>query len=102
MADIPRKRLMPRYANVRAREHCSRLLLRMGFVETAHNGHWRYRRLSGLGSVYEEFLSATMKSDARFMGEIITQQLRMTVDEFREAKNGNIPERFTNPEFWSN
>ena len=29
---------------------------------------------------------------------IITKQLRMTVDEFREAMNGNIPERFTNPE----
>ena len=29
-------------------------------------------------------------------------KLRMTVDEFREAMNGNIPERFTNPELWNN
>lgn len=36
------------------------------------------------------------------MGGVITKQLRMTVDEFREAMNGNIPERFTNPEFRSN
>lgn len=36
------------------------------------------------------------------MGEIITTRLGMTVNEFREAMNGNIPERFTNPAFWDN
>ncbi len=36
------------------------------------------------------------------MGGIITKQLRMTVDEFREAMNGNIPEQSTNPDFWNN
>ena len=34
------------------------------------------------------------------MGNIISQ-LQMTVDEFRPAMNGDIPERFTNPQFWS-
>ena len=36
------------------------------------------------------------------MGNIITHQLRMTVDEFRDAMAREIPERFTNPEFWTN
>ena len=39
---------------------------------------------------------------AELMGDIITHQLRMTVDEFRDAMDGDIPERFTNPEFWTN
>ena len=38
---------------------------------------------------------------AELMGDIITHQLRMTVDEFRDAMDGDIPERFTNPEFWN-
>ena len=42
------------------------------------------------------------KIAAPTVGEIITNQTRMTVDEFRDAMNGNIPERFTNPEFWNN
>ena len=90
---------MPRYANVRPRA-LRRLLRRMGFVKTARNDHWRYRH-SGLG-LYTKISFGNNEIDAPMMGEIITQQLRMTVDEFREAMNGNIPERFTNPEFWSN
>lgn len=89
---------MPRYANVRARE-LRRLPVRMGFVETAHNDHWRYRH-SGLG-LHTKVSFGNHEIRARFMGEIITKQLRMTVDEFREAMNGNIPERFTNPELWN-
>ena len=90
---------MPRYANVQARE-LRRLLVRMGFVETAHNEHWRYRH-SGLG-LHTKVSFGNHEIRARFMGEIITKQLRITVDEFREAMNGNIPERFTNSEFWNN
>ncbi len=90
---------MPRYANVRARE-LRRLLLRMGFVETAHNDHWRYRH-QGLG-LYTKVSFGNHEIRAHYMGSIITKQLRMTVDEFRDAMNGNIPERFTNPEFWNN
>ena len=89
---------MPRYANVRARE-LRRLLVRMGFVETAHNEHWRYRH-SGLG-LHTKVSFGNHEIRARFMGEIITKQLRITVDEFREAMNGNIPERVTNSEFWN-
>ena len=90
---------MPRYGNVRSRE-LRNLLLRMGFVETARNDHWRYRHY---GLRLHTFVSFGNKEiDAAFMGKIITTQLRMTVDEFREAMNGNIPERFTNPELWNN
>ncbi len=90
---------MPRYGGVRPREFRN-LLLRMGFVETARNDHWRYRHF-GLG--LRTFVSFGNKElDAAFMGKIIAEQLRMTVDEFREAMNGTIPERFTNPDFWSN
>ena len=90
---------MPRYANVRPRV-LRRLLSRMGFIETARNDHWRYRHL-GLG-LYTMVSFGNSEIDAQIMGDIITKQLRMTVDEFREAMNGNIPERFTNPEFWNN
>ena len=90
---------MPRYGNVRPRQ-LRNLLLRMGFVETARNDHWRYRHY---GLALYTFVSFGNKEiDAAFMGKILTTQLRMTVDEFREAMNGNIPERFTNPEFWNN
>ena len=89
---------MPSYANVRPRA-LRRLLSRMGLVETAHNDHWRYRHL-GLG-LYTKVSFGNNEIDAQIMGDIITKQLRMTVDEFREAMNGNIPERFTNPEFWN-
>ena len=71
----------------------------MGFIETAHNDHWRYRHL-GLG-LYTKVSFGNNEIDAQIMGDIITRQLRMTVDEFREAMNGNIPERFTNPEHWN-
>ena len=89
---------MPRYGNVRARQ-LRNLLLRMGFEETARNDHWRYRHY-GLGlRTHVSFGNGEI--DADFMGSIITQQLRMTVDEFRAAMGGDIPERFTNPEFWT-
>ncbi len=89
---------MPRYGNVRPRE-LRNLLSRMGFVETARNDHWRYRHF-GLG--LHTFVSFGNKEiDATFMGRIIAEQLLMTVDEFRDSMNGNIPERFTNPEFWN-
>lgn len=90
---------MPRYANVRPNE-LHRLLLRMGFVETSRNHHRHYRH-DGLG-LYTRMSFGNKEIRADFMGGIITHQLRMTVDEFREAMNGNIPERFTNPEFWNN
>ncbi len=90
---------MPRYGNIRLRE-LRKLLLRMGFVETARNDHWRYRHF-GLG--LHTFVSFGNKElDATFMGRIIADQVRMTVDEFRESMNGNISERFTNPEVWTN
>ena len=90
---------MPRYGNVRAGQ-LRNLLLRMGFVETARNDHWRYRH-HGLG--LRTFVSfGNGEVSAIRMGKIIAQQLRMTVDEFRAAMAGDIPERFTNPEFWTN
>lgn len=90
---------MPRYANVRPRE-LRRLLLRMGFIETAHNDHWRYRHVGLDLRTKVSFGNHEIK--ARYMGGIIAKQLGMTVDEFREAMNGNIPERFTNPDCWNN
>lgn len=90
---------MPRFANVRPRR-LRRLLLQMGFVETYHNNHWRYRHY-GLGlRTHVSYGNKEIK--AELMGGIITQQLRMTIDEFRDAMSGDIPERFTNPEFWTN
>ena len=89
---------MPRYGNVRAGE-LRNLLLRMGFVETARNDHWRYRHPGLRLRTFVSFGNAEI--GAAFMGRIITHELRMTVDEFRAAMNGDIPERFTNPEFWS-
>ena len=90
---------MPRFANVRPRR-LRRLLLQMGFVETIHNDHWRYQH-HGLGlRTHVSFGNKEIKSE--LMGTIIAQQLRMTVDEFRAAMAGDIPERFTNPEFWTN
>ena len=88
---------MTRYANVRRRQ-LRNLLLRMGFVETARNDHWRYRH-PGLGlRVRVSF--GNREISASLMGDIITDQMRMTVAEFRAAMNGDIPERFTNPQFW--
>ena len=89
---------MPRYANVRPRA-LRRLLLRMGFVATARNDHWRYRH-PGLG-LHTKVPFGNSEIVAEVMGKIITNQLRMTVDEFRAAMNGDIPERFTNPDFWN-
>lgn len=90
---------MPRYANVHPRA-LRRLLLRMGFIETARNDHWRYLHPGLKLRTRVSFGNNEIKADV--MGTIITGQLQMTVDEFRAAMNGNIPERFTNPEFWSN
>ena len=77
-----------------------RLLLRMGFVETARNDHWRYPHPGLKPRTRVSLGNNEIKPDV--MGTIITGQLQMTVDEFRAAMNGDIPERFTNPEFWSN
>ena len=90
---------MPRYANVRTTA-LHRLLLRMGFVEIGRNHHRHYRH-DGL-DLRARVSFGNKEVRPSVMGEIITQQLRMTVDEFRAAMNGNIPERFTNPEFWNN
>ena len=90
---------MPRYGNVRARE-LRNLLLRMGFVETARNDHWRYRHPGLLLRTFVSFGNAEI--GAAFMGRIITRELRMSIEEFRAAMNGDIPERFTNPDFWCN
>lgn len=89
---------MPRYANVRTRA-LRRLLIRMGFIEIAHNDHWCYRH-DGLG-LYTKVSFGDKEVGAIVMGNIISQ-LQMTVDEFRAAMNEDIPERFTNPQFWSN
>ena len=89
---------MPRYANVQTRA-LRRLLARMGFIETSRNDHWRYRH-EGLG-LHTKVSFGDKEVGAIVMGKVI-DQIGMTVDEFREAMNGNIPERFTNPEFWSN
>ena len=90
---------MPRYANVRPRA-LRRLLARMGFVETARNDHWRYVH-PGLGlRTFVSFGNREIPADV--MGQVITEQLRMTVVEFRAAMGGAIPERFTNPQFWGN
>ncbi len=90
---------MPRFANVRPRR-LRRVLLQMGFIETVHNDHWRYRH-PGLG-LRTHVSYGNNEIRAELMGDIITHQLRMTIDEFRDAMNGDIPERFTNPEFWTN
>ena len=89
---------MPRYANIRATT-LHNLLLRMGFTETRRNHHRNYRH-RGL-ALRTRISFGNKEIDADTMGEIITNQLRMTVDEFREAMNGNIPERFTNPAHWN-
>ena len=89
---------MPRFANVRTTA-LQRLLLRMGFVEIGRNHHRNYRH-HGL-ALRTRISFGSKEIDADTMGDIITKQLRMTVDEFREAMNGNIPERFTNPQFWN-
>ena len=89
---------MPRIAGVRARE-LRRLLLRLGFVETRRNDHWRFRHF-GLRLATKVSFGRGEISSTR-MGRIVTQQLMMTEEEFRSALDGNIPERFTNPEFWN-
>ena len=108
---------MPPYARVRTRA-LRRLLVRKGFLvpkgfievarnhhwEVARNHHWRYRHNGLDWYIRESFGDKEM--GAIVMGAIIVgtvmSQLRMTVDEFRPAMNGDIPERFTNPCFWSN
>ena len=68
---------MPRYGNIRARE-LRNLLLRMGFVETARNDHWRYRHDGLRLRTFVSFGNAEIS--AAFMGRIITRELQMTVD----------------------
>ena len=89
---------MPRYANVRTAA-LHNLLLRMGFIEIAHNHHRQYRHDGLRLRTRMSFGNKEIKPGV--MGTIITRQLRMTVDEFRAAINGDIPERFTNPRFWT-
>ena len=90
---------MPRYANVRPGA-LRRLLLRMGFVELRRTKHRHYRH-PGLG-LWTEISFGNKEIDADDMGRIITGQLRMNVDEFRAAMGGDIPERFVNPDYWTN
>lgn len=89
---------MPRYANVRTTA-LHRLLIRMGFIETPGNHHRNYRH-DGLG-LRTRMSFGNKEIRPGVMGDIITKDLRMTVDEFREAMNGGIPERFTNPQLWN-
>jgi len=71
----------------------------MGFVEIGRNHHRHYRH-NGLDlRVRVSFGNKEVRPAV--MGDIITKQLRMTVDESREAMNGNIHERFTNRQFWN-
>ena len=86
----------------RARE-LRRLLCQDGIYRScSQRNHWRYRHIIGLWPTHTEGLFWKPRDqDRHVMGKIITKQLRMTVDEFREAMNGNIPERFTNPRFWN-
>ena len=90
---------MPRVAGIRPGQ-LRNLLLRMGFLENRKNDHWRFRH-DGL-RLRTKISFGRNEIPSAQMGTIITQQLRMTVDEFRAAMAGDIPERFTNPEFWTN
>jgi len=89
---------MPRIAGIRPAQ-LRNLLLRLGFLEDRHNDHWRFRH-DGL-RLRTKISFGRKEIPAAQMGRIVAQQLRMTVDEFRAAMNGKIPERFTNPEFWN-
>ena len=73
---------MPRVAGVRTGELRS-LLLRMGFVEMRHNDHWRFRHF-GL-RLWTKVSFGRNEIPAVQMGRIVTQQLQMTVAEFRAA-----------------
>ena len=66
----------------------------------ARNDHWRYLRPGLKPRTRVSLGNNEIKADV--MDTIIAGQLQMSVDEFRAAMNGDIPERFTNPEFWSN
>ena len=90
---------MPRIAGIRPNE-LRRLLLRMGFEPERHNDHWRYHH-PGL-NLRTKVSFGSREIYAGQMGRTITQQLGMTAAEFRAALRGNIPERFTNPNFWTN
>ena len=90
---------MPRIAVVRSREFYN-LLLRMGFVESRHNDHWRFY-YHGL-RLWTKISFGRNEIPAAQMGRTVTQQLQMSEREFRAAMNGDIPERFTNPRFWTN
>ena len=83
---------MTRIAGIRTNE-LHRLLLRMGFLVSRQNDHWRfYHPRLGLRTRIS-FGSREIPSVQ--MGRIVTAQLRMSSDEFRAAMAGDIPERFT-------
>ena len=90
---------MARIAGIRPNE-LRRLLLRMGFEVERRNNHWRFRHY-GLNLRTKVSFGSRELSASR-MGEIATGQLHMTAAEFRAAMRGNIPERFTNPDLWTN
>ena len=90
---------MSRIAGIRPNE-LRRLLLRMGFEPTRRNDHWRFRH-RGL-NLRTKVSFGSREIYASRMGEIVADQLHMTAAEFRAAMRGNIPERFTNPDFWTN
>ena len=90
---------MSRIAGIRPNE-LRRLLLRMGFEPTRRNDHWRFHH-RGL-NLRTKVSFGSREISASRMGEIATDQLGMTAAEFRAAMRGNIPERLTNPDFWTN
>ena len=85
---------MPRIAGIRANE-LRRLLLRMGFSVDRQNDHWRFHH-PRLG-LRTKVSFGSQEIPSVQMGRIVTEQLRMSADEFRAARRGDIPERFTNP-----
>ena len=90
---------MPRIAGIRPSE-LRRLLLRMGFELTRHNDHWRFHH-PGL-DLWVKISFGSREISARQMGRTATRQPGMTAPEFRAALRGDIPERFTNPDLWTN
>ena len=84
---------MTRIAGIRANE-LRRLLFRMGFSVSRQNDHWRFEHLR-LG-LRTKVSFGSREIPSLQMGRIVTKQLRMSDDEFRAARRGDIPERFTN------
>ena len=86
---------MPRIAGIRPNE-LHRLLLRMGFLVSRRNDHWRFHHPS-LG-LRTKISFGSREIPSVQMGRIVTEQLGMSADEFRAAVRGDIPERFRNPD----